>query len=230
VLSDGDAEYFLPHRRAEFNCGDRIIVQYTFTSMKPQAAISLVVLLIALPLRGQAPDSRPVILAFGDSMTAGFGVPGDQSYPSQLQKKLDELGYKYHVVNMGIAGDTTRGGLGRMDRALGASPDIVILELGSNDRATGILPNQTQSNLSQIIERFQKTRIAVVLAGRILPGGEDVYASLAKQYRVTLIPSFLDGVAGNPDLTISDGTHPNAEGYAVVVRTVMKWLAPLLKK
>jgi acyl-CoA thioesterase-1 len=166
-------------------------------------------------------------------MTAGYGVPADMSYPAQLQKILDERGYKYRVVNMGVTGDTTRGGLGRLSRALGTGPDIVILELGSNDRSNGISPKQTEDNLDQIIARFQKTHIAVVLAGRSLAGredGEDVYVNLANKYHLTLMPSFLAGVSGNPNLTISDGTHPNADGYAIVVKTIMISLEPLLKK
>ena len=198
--------------------------------MKSKIAAALVLLTIVFPGWSQAPDSRPVILAFGNSMTAGFGVPADLSYPSQLQKLLDERGYKYRVVNMGVSGDTSRGGLGRLSRALGTGPDIVILELGSNDRANGIPAKQTEDNLGQIIARFQKTHITVVLAGRSLSGGEDVYANLANKYHVTLIPSFLAGVSGNPSLTISDETHPNADGYAIVVKTVLTTLEPLLKK
>jgi len=201
--------------------------------MMARMAAALLLLAFAFPGRSQAEDSRPVILAFGDSMTAGYGVPADMNYPAQLQKILDERGYKYRVVNMGITGDTTRGGVGRLSRALGTGPDIVILELGSNDRANGISPKQTEDNLDQIIARFQKTHIAVVLAGRSLPGregGEDVYVNLATKYKLTLIPSFLAGVSGNPNLTISDGTHPNADGYAIVVKTVMTSLEPLLRK
>jgi acyl-CoA thioesterase-1 len=198
--------------------------------MKARMAAALLLLSIAFPGWSQAPDPRPVILAFGDSMTAGYGVPADMSYPAQLQRTLDERGYKYRVVNMGVTGDTTRGGLGRMSRALGAGPDIVILELGSNDRSNGISPMQTEDNLDQMIARFQKTHIAVVLAGRSLAGGEDVYVKLANKYHATLIPSFLAGVSGNPNLTISDGTHPNADGYAIVVKTIMTSLEPLLKK
>jgi len=192
--------------------------------------IAALILSIAMAAWSQAPDTRPVIVAFGDSMTAGFGVPVDNSYPAQLQRKLDQLGYKYRVVGQGVTGDTSRGGLVRMSRVLGESPDIVILELGSNDRGNGIPAAQTQANLAQMIERFQRTRITVVLAGRSLSGGEDVYASLANKYHVTLIPSFLAGVSGNPQLTISDGTHPNADGYAIVVKTVLNSLEPLLKK
>jgi len=192
--------------------------------------IAALILSIAMAAWSQAPDTRPVIVAFGDSMTAGFGVPVDNSYPAQLQRKLDQLGYKYRVVSQGVTGDTSRGGLVRMSRVLGESPDIVILELGSNDRGNGIPAAQTQANLAQMIERFQRTRITVVLAGRSLSGSEDVYASLANKYHVTLIPSFLAGVSGNPQLTISDGTHPNADGYAIVVKTVLNSLEPLLKK
>jgi acyl-CoA thioesterase-1 len=198
--------------------------------MKAGLATALLLLSIAFPGWSQSPDPRPVILAFGDSMTAGYGVPADMSYPAQLQKILDERGYKYRVVNMGVTGDTTRGGVGRLNRALGAGPDIVILELGSNDRSNGISPKQTEDNLDQMIARFQKTHIAVVLAGRSLAGGEDVYVNLANKYHLTLIPSFLAGVSGNPNLTISDGTHPNADGYTLVVKTIMTSLEPLLKK
>ncbi|HLQ79044.1 MAG TPA: arylesterase [Terriglobia bacterium] len=198
--------------------------------MKVILQTAMFLLLTTLPGWSQAPDSRPVIVAFGDSMTAGYGVPGDMSYPAQLQRTLDERGYKYRVVNMGVTGDTTRGGLGRMSRAQGASPVIVILELGSNDRSNGISLQQTQDNLEQMITRFQKTRIEVVLAGRSIAGGEDVYRTLANKYHLTLIPSFLAGVSGNPNLTISDGTHPNADGYTIVVKTVMTSLEPLLKK
>ena len=198
--------------------------------MRARLAAVLLLLSIAFPGWSQAPDPRPVILAFGDSMTAGYGVPADMSYPAKLQKIMDERGYKYRVVNMGVTGDTTRGGVGRLSRALGTGPDIVILELGSNDLSNGISPKQTEDNLGQMIARFQKTHIAVVLAGRSLAGGDDVYFGLANKYHLTLIPSFLAGVSGNPNLTISDGTHPNADGYAIVVKTIMTSLEPLLKK
>jgi acyl-CoA thioesterase I len=186
--------------------------------------------LLAYLALGQTPDSRPVIVAFGDSMTAGFGVAAEQSYPAQLQKSLDALGYKYRVVNMGVSGDTTNGGRTRLSRALAANPVIVILELGANDRSNGISQNQTEENLGQIITTLQKTHIGVVLAGRTQTGLENVYADLAGKYKLTLIPSFLAGVSGNPDLTISDMTHPNGDGYAIVVKTVLKAIEPRLRK
>ena len=178
----------------------------------------------------QSPDSRPVIVAFGDSMTAGYGVPAEQSYPAQLQKSLDALGYKYRVVNMGVTGDTTSGGRGRLSRVLGSNPVIVILELGSNDRANGMSQKQTEDNLDQMIATFQRTRITVVLAGRTQSGLESVYRDLAAKYRLDLIPSFLEGVSGNPALTISDLNHPNGDGYAIVVKTVVKAIEPVLIK
>ena len=163
-------------------------------------------------------------------MTAGYGVPAEQSYPAQLQKSLDALGYKYRVVNMGLTGDTTSGGRGRVSRVLGANPVIVILELGGNDRANGMSLKQTHDNLEQMIATFQKTRITVVLAGRAQSGPENIYEELASKYHLVLIPSFLDGVSGNPALTIADMNHPNGDGYAIVVKTVMKAIEPVLKK
>src|SRR5207249_7642281 len=110
-------------------------------------------------------DSRPVILAFGDSLTAGYGVPRGSSYPEQLQRKLDVLGYKYRVVNMGISGDTTSGGRARLQAALSAMPSIVILELGANDGLRGQPVAQMQANLEEMIGEFQKAGARVVLAG-----------------------------------------------------------------
>ena len=111
-------------------------------------------------------DSRPVILAFGDSLTAGYGVPHGSTYPDQLQRKLDSLGYKYRIVNMGISGDTTSGGRARMQAALNAVPSIVILELGANDGLRGMPIAAMQTNLDQMIMDFQKTGAMVILAGR----------------------------------------------------------------
>ena len=195
--------------------------------MKSILLIPILVLLAA----GQQTDSRPVILAFGNSLTAGFGVPPPAlGYPEQLQSRLDANGYKYRVVNTGVSGDTTNGGRARMGRALLTSPAIVILELGGNDRANGLLPSQTQANLEQMIAAFQKAGASVVLAGRVLPGKDNVFSDLAGKYHLIWIPDLLAGVAGDPRLTIGDGVHPNADGYAIVVTTVMKAIEPLLKK
>jgi len=206
--------------------------------MKTMVLISTMIALLA----SQAPaarDSRSIILAFGDSLTAGYGVPHGSTYPDQLQRKLDSLGYKYRIVNMGISGDTTSGGRARMHAALNVMPSIVILELGANDGLRGMPVAATQANLEQMIVDFQKAGAKVILAGMTLPRNygavyvksfEDVFRNLAKKYNLLLIPFFLEGVAGNPKYTLPDFLHPNAEGYTLVTDIVMKTLEPVLKK
>ena len=184
-------------------------------------------------------DTRPVILAFGDSLTAGYGVPRGSGYPEQLQRKLDGLGYKYRLVNMGISGDTTSGGRARMKAAIDVMPAVVILELGANDGLRGQPVTEMQANLEEMIAEFQKRGAKVILAGMTLPRNygaayvksfEEVFRSLAKKYNLPLIPFFLEGVAGNPKYTLDDFLHPNAEGYVLVTDIVMKTLQPVLKK
>ena len=184
------------------------------------------------------PDTRPRIVAFGDSLTAGLGVPAEESYPAQLQRSLDALGYFYRVVNAGVSGDTTAGGLRRVPWILTNKPDVVILELGANDGLRGLSVDQTRHNLREIIQRLQEAGVGVVLAGMKLPPNygqdylarfEGIYPSLAKEYRLPLIPFFLDGVGGSPSLNQADGIHPTAKGYALVVEQVLKILGPLLK-
>lgn len=177
----------------------------------------------------RAADSRPVILAFGDSLTSGYGVPKGLGYPEQLQKKLDAGGYSYRVVNMGLPGDTTATARARMTRAISLTPVIVILELGGNDSSSGLRPAQTQSNLEAMIQLFRKAGAVVVLA-QVDSELSKVFTELARKYMLASIPSFLDGVEDNRKLTIADGLHPNAEGYAVVINTVMNAIGPLLKK
>ncbi|HWI63469.1 MAG TPA: arylesterase [Symbiobacteriaceae bacterium] len=194
---------------------------------------------VASPVKGVDRTGWPVIVAFGDSLTAGQGVSFDKSYPSQLQAELDRLGYKYRVVNAGISGDTTAGGVTRVQSVLGHKPEIVILELGPNDALQGMRMDQMKTNLQKMIETFQKEKVKVVLAGMQIPPnyGPDytetfrqAYVDLAKQYNLPLIPFFLDGVAAKPELNQMDGIHPTAEGYAYVVRNVIPVLEPMLKK
>jgi len=206
--------------------------------MKIASLLSMMIFLTSLQ-RPAAPDSRPVILAFGDSLTAGYGVPPGTGYPDLLQRKLDGLGYKYRVVGMGISGDTTSGGRARMRYALAVKPAIVILELGANDGLRGQPVTQMQSNLEEMIKQFQQAGAKVILAGMTLPRNytatyvntfEDVFRDLAKKYNLPLIPFFLEGVAGNPRYSLEDLIHPNAEGYVLVTNIVMKTLQPLLRK
>jgi acyl-CoA thioesterase-1 len=206
--------------------------------MKTVSFISLMIFLTSSQ-RPATRDSRPIVLAFGDSLTAGYRVQPGLAYPERLQKKLDTLGYKYRVVNMGISGDTTSAGRARIRSAIEQKPTIVILELGANDGLRGLPVAQMQSNLEELIQDFQKAGAKVILAGMTLPRNygdayvksfENVFRDLAKKYNLPLIPFFLEGVAGNPKYTQEDFIHPNADGYVLVTDIVMKTLQPLLKK
>jgi acyl-CoA thioesterase-1 len=182
-------------------------------------------------------DTRPVIAAFGDSLSAGFGVEPGKSYPDDLQRLLDASGYHYKVVNLGVSGDTTTDGLERMPEVLALHPAIVILEFGANDGLRGLPVASTQKNLAAMMEAFRKAHMAILLAGMTLPRNygpeyirsfEQVYVDIAKQYKSALIPFLLEGVGGHPDLTQPDGLHPTAEGAEIVARNVMNYLQPML--
>jgi acyl-CoA thioesterase I len=189
-------------------------------------------------------DTRPVIVCFGDSLTAGFGLDSGQSYPSLLQRELDRRGYKYRVENLGVSGDTTQDGLARVANALALKPAVVVIELGANDGLRGQPVSGIERNLGQVIEAFQKgeafqkAKVRVLLAGITLPPnyGPDyihrfaaIYPQLAAKYKVRLLDFLLAGVAGNPRLMQQDGLHPNAEGTRIVAATVLKSLLPMLK-
>jgi len=186
----------------------------------------------------EAADARPIILAFGDSLTAGYGVPPGSGYPERLQRLLDSKGFHYRVVNAGISGDTTSGGLSRIHEGLQHKPSIVILELGANDGLRGLPVDQIRANLDEMITTFKNAGIVVLLAGMTLPRNygadyiaafEKIFPDLAAKHGVTLIPFFLEGAAGNPRLSLDDGIHPNEEGYRIITATVFKYLQPLLK-
>ncbi len=184
-------------------------------------------------------DRRPVIAAFGDSLSAGYGVEPGESYPDLLQKLLDEQALAYRIANAGISGDTTSGGLARVDSVLALEPAIVILELGGNDGLRGMPVTATRSNLEQIIVRLRGAGVRVLLAGMTLPRNygpdyirsfEAIYAEIAAAHKLPLIPFLLDGVAGDARWMQPDGIHPTAEGNRRVAANVMKRLRPLLGK
>lgn len=184
-------------------------------------------------------DTRPVIAAFGDSLSAGFGVEPGKSYPDDLQRLIDAAGFPYHVVNMGVSGDTTTDGVERLPSVLALHPAIVILEFGGNDGLRGLPVASTEMNLAEMIVALQKAKARILLAGMTLPRNygpeyihsfEQIYVELAKQYKLARIPFLLEGVGGNPQLTQPDGIHPTAEGARIVAGTVMKYLAPLLRR
>lgn len=187
----------------------------------------------------QQEDPRPVILAFGDSLTAGYGVAPGESYPDHLQRMLDERGYAFRVVNMGISGDTTDGGVSRLDSALLLKPKIVILELGANDGLRGLPLERTRANLDLMINSFQGEGAKVILAGMTLPrnygaayvrGFERIFTELARQRGAVLIPFFLEGVAMRAELMQEDMLHPNAAGCRKVAELVFRYVEPALRR
>ncbi|MBV9398843.1 MAG: arylesterase [Bryobacterales bacterium] len=185
-------------------------------------------------------DNRKVLIVFGDSLAAGFGLDAGQSFPDDLQKKLDAQGYGWRVVNLGISGDTTEGGVSRIDSATSLKPSMVILELGGNDGLRGLPLEVTRKNLETMIQAFQNAGARVVLAGMTLPpnygtsyihGFEQVYKNLAQQYHLTFIPFLLSDIV-TPDLHYlqRDGIHPTAEGAEIVSGTVFRAIQPLLRQ
>lgn len=185
-------------------------------------------------------NQTKIITAYGDSLTAGYGLSIEESYPSLLQKKLIKEGYKYKVVNAGLSGDTTQAGLSRINWVLKTNPEIVILELGANDALRGMSTDNARKNLEKIITTLQSKKIKILLAGMHAPRnlGEEYYKSfdsiypeLSKKYKIPLIPFFLDGVALDKNLNIGDGVHPNAKGYIKILENnVWKYIKPILQK
>jgi acyl-CoA thioesterase I len=183
-------------------------------------------------------DTKQVLVVFGDSLSAGYGVPPGQSYPDDLQRKLDAQGYAWRVVNLGISGDTTSGGLARVNTGTALRPAMVLLELGGNDGLRGLPLSMTRENLDQIIAAFEHVGARVVLAGMTLPPNygpdyihsfEAIYSGLAAKYKLPLIPFLLRDIA-TPDMRYfqRDGIHPTAEGAQIVSNTVFRTIKPLL--
>ena len=184
-------------------------------------------------------EDRLRIVAFGDSLTSGLGVAQEEAYPAQLQRRLEAAGYRYRVINAGVSGETTAGGLRRVEWVLNSKPAIVILELGANDGLRGIDPAHTRSNLEAIIRRLQAAGVTVILAGMKLPPnyGKDytdrfaaIYPELARKYHVPLMPFFLEGVAAREAMNQADGIHPTEAGYRAIVENLFKALQPFLVK
>lgn len=173
---------------------------------------------------------RPVVLVLGDSLTAGYGLAPGKAFPAQLHVALGQSGVDGKVINGGVSGDTSAGGLARLDWLLGDKPDLVIVELGANDGLRGLDPDVTRDNLDRIITRIRETGAHVLLAGMVAPPnlGADygerfntIYPALAKKHGTAFYPFFLDGVALNPALNQEDGIHPTAEGVAMIVEKML---------
>ena len=184
-------------------------------------------------------DGRPVIAAFGDSLTAGYGTNEGQSYPDALQRDLNAKGYAYHVVNAGVSGNTTKDGVARLPAVIALHPKIVIVAFGGNDGLRGLPIASTRQNLMTIVDTLQRAHALVVLGGITLPPNygpdyiqqfNDTYALLSKQFHCPLLPFLLQGVYGVPGGMQEDGIHATAGGNETVAKNLLPLLLPLLKK
>jgi acyl-CoA thioesterase-1 len=184
-------------------------------------------------------DKRPVLVCFGDSLTAGLGTGPGQSYPDYLQADLDKLHYRYRVVNEGISGNTTKDGVERLPEVLALHPGVAVVEFGGNDGLRGLRIDDTRANLDEIVRTLKGAGVKVALAGITLPPDygpdyirqfDDTYTLLAKKYRVPMLPFLLKDVYGVPGMMQRDETHATAKGNVVVAQNVVSLLAPVLKK
>ncbi len=194
-------------------------------------------------LAAQTQDLRPAVVFLGDSLSEGYGVAQGKSFPDVVQRRIDKDGLRYRGVIRGVSGDTTTGGLGRLNHALSFKPAVLVIELGGNDGLRGIPVAKSKANIEQMIVRAQKAGSKVLLAGMTLPPNygpdyirsfEAMYKDLSVKYKVPLIPFLMsdirDNIARRPGLMQRDGIHPTAEGHELVAGTVMKYLLPLLRR
>jgi acyl-CoA thioesterase-1 len=178
-------------------------------------------------------------VVFGDSLTAGLGLEPSQAYPALLQQRIDAAGFDYEVVNAGVSGDTSAGGLSRVDWVLGPDVRVLVVAFGGNDGLRGLPAAELKRNLKEIIHRAQAKHVNVVLVGMEAPpnlgkaytdGFRDVYASLAREAHIPFVPFLLAGVAGVASLNQADGIHPTAEGARLAADNVWPLLQPLLER
>jgi acyl-CoA thioesterase-1 len=223
----------IPHKRA------KLFAQRVIRLAKRSFFVCFVSFVVT-PLLAGAGETK-TLLFFGDSLTAGLGLedPSAQAFPALIQKKIDDAGLSWRVVNAGLSGETSAGGLRRVDWILRQRVEVFVLELGGNDGLRGLPPETTHANLQAIIDRVRAKYPAakIVLAGIAAPPnmGTDftrafaaIFPKLAKTNGVTLIPFLLEGVGGRPELNQPDGIHPNVQGHTIVAETVWTALKPLL--
>jgi acyl-CoA thioesterase I len=207
---------------------------------RPEVASDRTPIVDARPAADESkPADLPRVVFLGDSLTAGYGLAREQSVPSLIQARLNAEGYRYEVVNAGVSGDTSAGGLSRLDWSLQGDVDVLVVELGANDGLRGLAVAEMKRNLNEIITRAKQRGITVILTGMEAPPNygpaytsefRAVFTDLADQHDVEFVPFYLAGVAGDPTLNISDGIHPNAAGARIVEQTIWRALEPVLEK
>jgi acyl-CoA thioesterase-1 len=198
--------------------------------------VSFGFLLLAGPLLAA---ERPILVCYGDSITAGYGLPSGQSYPDALQRDLDSRGYHYKVANLGTSGATTKDAVANLRSVLLLHPAVVIVEFGGNDGLRGLPPEQTRRNLDQVLTALETAHIKILLAGITLPPNygseyihsfEQVFRDLAARHHTTFVPMLYKDLVHVPGTIQPDGIHPTAKGSEIIARTLLPVLAPLLKK
>lgn len=197
-------------------------------------------LLAAWPLEAAADATRPTrIVVLGDSLAAGFQLKASDAFPAQLERALKARGHSVEIINAGVSGDTTAGGLERLKWAIPDATDVVILELGANDALRGLDPAQAKANLEKIILALKASGVEVLLAGMLAPrnlGGayslafDAIYPALARQYELSLYPFFLDGIAFEGKFNLGDGIHPNGSGVAEITRRILPLVEQLIDR
>ncbi|MEM9278233.1 MAG: arylesterase [Pseudomonadota bacterium] len=208
--------------------------------IKPLLHYSLFILGLAFALptaQANAACENKRMVVLGDSLVAGYGLAPGQGFPEQLGLKLAEEGYKLEVVNAGVSGDTTSGGLSRLDWSVGDNADVVVLELGANDALRGIPVEVTRQNLDEMISTLKAKETKIILAGMLAPPNmgrqygdafNSIYPDLAEKHEIQLYPFFLDGVAAEPTLNLEDGIHPNPAGIGLMVERFLPVLEEVL--
>jgi acyl-CoA thioesterase-1 len=206
---------------------------------RPACALAALLLMFNVAFASGAESERKTIVIVGDSIAAGHGVDPDEAFPGLLQERINDNKLPYEVVNAGVSGDTTAGGVRRMPWLLRRKMDVLVLELGGNDGLRGITPKETRSNLEKIIDlaREQNPGVQIIVAGMQMPQnmGEEytrefrvVFPAVAKEKQTKLIPFLLEGVGGKVDLNLPDRIHPNPQGHRIIADTVWSALKPLL--
>jgi acyl-CoA thioesterase-1 len=209
----------------------------------PRSLLSVATLLVlaaSMVVLGSTAQAKPLkIVAVGDSLVAGYGLEASDSFPAQLERALRAKGHDVSVINAGVSGDTTAGGLARLEWALPADADAAILELGANDALRGLSPDAARKNLDKMLEILSARGLPILIAGMRAPnnwGAEyalkfnGMYSDLAKAHDAMLYPFFLEGVALDPTLNQPDGLHPNAKGVAEIVRRILPMAEALIDR
>lgn len=182
--------------------------------------------------------TKPIIVFLGDSLTEGYQVAKEDNYPSRVEKLLSDTGISFRAVNGGLSGDTSSGGLDRLEWFLNLNPECLFVALGANDGLRGLALEETYNNLAKIIETAQARGVDVLLAGQMIPPNygeqytkqfKSIYPRLAREYNVPLMPFLLEGVAGENELNLDDGIHPNPDGYAIISKNVAEFISENFK-